>query len=78
MTTVGQSICEHLLLTRTKERDDARRLLKECGEVFRDNLQMRNYKDEVSMLRCYDAITEMLKRKRIRLPSPTATGSKKK
>jgi hypothetical protein len=62
--TIGQCMAENLLLKRTKQVNDLRRLLRDCGEVFRDNLKMRNYKDEASMLRCYDEIQEVLKPKR--------------
>jgi hypothetical protein len=62
--TLGQCICENLLVNRTRQVNELRRLLRDCGEVFRDNLKMRNYKDEVSMLRCYDEIREVLKPKR--------------
>lgn len=62
--TIGQCICENLLLNRTKQLNELRRLLKECREVFRDNLKARNFKDEVSMSRCIDRINDALKRRR--------------
>lgn len=34
--TVGQAIAENLLLTRTRERDTARALLKECRHRLND------------------------------------------
>ena len=59
---LAQQVDDHkaALAEKEAELEKARELLKACKDTFQDNLKVRNYKDEASMLKRFDEIAAYL------------------